>query len=852
MIKLLLGDSADILKTLEDNSVDSVVSDPPAGIAFMGRSWDSDKGGRDLWIKWLSGIFVEVKRVLKPGGHCLVWALPRTSHWTGVALEDVGFEVRDCVYHVFGCLSEDTEILTINGWEHYHKNICLYPVLCYLCEENRFEFHKPTKKYFYENKYPAYRIQSDHTDQIVSRNHRVLVERSGRKEFVFAETLEQQENIPFLESLSDLPETLSNIHEGKSITKQDLFYRMQRHTNIQSKKRSFSWKNSTLDKRTLCTLWKNSGNEEETTQVQQKGILQLFLSCKRTLQTLTSFLFKWQREEKSQKGHEIREKSCMERWCNIFQNTWELCWGKICQMSNRVFIYGTKRWVCYGTPSYCSHAASTSFTSDGNSSSHRSQPNEQRSFKSDVIQNKSGTQTVRGTTATVTEIEYKGNVWCVEVPTGAFVARRNGKIFITGNSGFPKSMNIGKAVDAIGGQSLSWFIDYILEVADEKGISRKELTMLFPSKNGNPTGWLWNKQKTQGITIDQFNKIKTFLNLPFENIEETKREVIGKGKAGLTAGSIANFAGEKEFDLTKGTSVFEGWGTALKPAVECWWLVRKPISENTIAENVLKHGTGGLNIEMCRIPLQETGEDSRLGGKGTWSTENAGWVVSGSKRERVSSSEKGRFPSNLIHDGSEEVLSYFPNAGGQQGDLTNHTRVIKSPNGICGTQTPRFDAIAREENDKSAARFFYCSKPSPSERQFGCGEIEEKFDSPRPWCTEESDRGRIATRMVSRTGKNNHPTVKSIKLMSYLCKLITPKGGIILDPFMGSGSTGIAAKINSFSFIGIEKEEPYLKIAEARIKAHTVGKVTVPKVKKEKVLKVESSSETVQNTLFEL
>jgi DNA modification methylase len=87
--------------------------------------------------------------------------------------------------------------------------------------------------------------------------------------------------------------------------------------------------------------------------------------------------------------------------------------------------------------------------------------------------------------------------------------------------------------------------------------------------------------------------------------------------------------------------------------------------------------------------------------------------------------------------------------------------------------------------------------------------------------------------------------------MSYLCKLITPKGGIILDPFMGSGSTGIAAKINNFSFIGIEKEEPYLKIAEARIKAYTVGKVTVPKVKKEKVLKVEVSSETVQNTLFE-
>ena len=102
MNKLILGDSAEILKTLEDNSVDSVVTDPPAGISFMGKDWDHHKGGRDQWILWLSSIFLEINRVLKPGGHCLVWALPRTSHWTAMALEDAGFEVRDCVYHIFG------------------------------------------------------------------------------------------------------------------------------------------------------------------------------------------------------------------------------------------------------------------------------------------------------------------------------------------------------------------------------------------------------------------------------------------------------------------------------------------------------------------------------------------------------------------------------------------------------------------------------------------------------------------------------------------------------------------------------------------------------------------------------
>lgn len=754
--KVYCSDCREFLKTIPDNFVDSVVTDPPAGISFMGKSWDKDKGGRKEWISWLSDIFVEVKRVLKPGGHCLVWALPRTSHWTGTALEDAGFEVRDCVYHVFGCLSEDTEILTINGWEHYHKNICLYPVLCYLCEENRFEFHKPTKEYCYENKYPVYRIQSDHTDQIVSRNHRVLVERSGRKEFVFAETLEQQENIPFLESLSDLPETIPNIYKGTSITKQDLLKRVQRKENIKIKKRGVVGKNFHLDKRTLCALWKNSRNEKGTTQIQQENILQSFLSgetCNCT--NINTKQIRQNRNEISWNWFKRKQKSCMERWGNIFQNTWQLCWGKICQMSHRVFIYGKKGWLCYGTPSNYGNGITTSFTSDGNSTSYKSQPNEQRSFKSNVIQNESGTQTVRRTTATITEIEYKGNVWCVEVPTGAFIARRNGKIFITGNSGFPKSLNVGKAVSKLTGEE--------------------------------------------------------------REVIGTQKHPTSKDRTGNKSPYQAEQHLNSKYDLTKGTSEFEGQGTALKPAVECWWLVRKPLSEKTIAENVLKWGTGGLNIEMCRIPLQETGEDSRLGGKGTWSTENAGWVVSGSKRKRVSSSEKGRFPANFIHDGSEEVLSCFPNAGGQQGDLINHSHKTISPNGIYETLPARNDTYKRNEEETSAARFFYCAKSSRSERNFGCEDLEKKTSG-----MVSNTSGQHITRRDGGAPEpkgNNHPTVKSITLMRYLCRLITPPKGIVLDLFAGSGTTFIAAEIEGFGFIGCDDEENSCKIAEARIKA---------------------------------
>jgi len=177
-------------------------------------------------------------------------------------------------------------------------------------------------------------------------------------------------------------------------------------------------------------------------------------------------------------------------------------------------------------------------------------------------------------------------------------------------SGFPKSHNISKALDKMGGQSLEWFIEYILEVAKERGISKKELTMLFPSKNGNPTGWIWNKQNNQSITLEQYNKIKEYLNLPFENIEEAEREFIGKGKAGLTKGDIANFSGETEFDITapstESAKQWDGWGTALKPANEPIVLARKPLEKGlSIAENILKWGVGGINIDASRVVSSE-------------------------------------------------------------------------------------------------------------------------------------------------------------------------------------------------------------------------------------------------------
>jgi DNA modification methylase len=378
-------------------------------------------------------------------------------------------------------------------------------------------------------------------------------------------------------------------------------------------------------------------------------------------------------------------------------------------------------------------------------------------------------------------------------------------------SGFPKSLNIGKAVDKLGGESLSWFINYILQVADEKGISRKELTMLFPSKNGNPTGWLWNKQKTQGITLEQYHKIKEFLQLPFANINECERQVIGRGKAGLTAGTIANFAGQGEFDLTKGTSKYEGWGTALKPAHEPICMARKPLAEKTVAENCLKYGTGGINIDESRVGT----EDMSSQWDREWNDNNGelGKRYSQNNRERNKSVPVGRFPANLIHDNSEEVRECFPETGG--GGFPKLAKDFTGKSNITfRTSEERTERINLDSGN--ASRFFksiiYTAKASKGERNKGCDGLEETEVYSEATATPMRDYRKQTTRA------NNHPTVKPIALMQYLINMVTPNNGTVLDPFLGSGTTGVACVNTNRNFIGIEMDDNYFKIAEKRIK----------------------------------
>lgn len=231
----------------------------------------------------------------------------------------------------------------------------------------------------------------------------------------------------------------------------------------------------------------------------------------------------------------------------------------------------------------------------------------------------------------------------------------------------------------------------------------------------------------------------------------------------------------------------DGWGTALKPACEFFTLCRKPLSEKTVAANVLKWGTGGINIDGCRV--EANGEKTGSNGACGMSPEK-GWNANSMSRDVTAeqSQTQGRFPANLIHDGSPEVLDLFPETG-----------------------------------DKSAARFFYCPKASKKDRDEGLEGFEDKQSTGGGGGIGDykDDVNSMSGKFGSEKApsKNNHPTVKPTALMQYLCRLITPDGGTILDPYMGSGSTGKAAMLEGFNFTGCELDPDYFQIAKARIES---------------------------------
>lgn len=291
-------------------------------------------------------------------------------------------------------------------------------------------------------------------------------------------------------------------------------------------------------------------------------------------------------------------------------------------------------------------------------------------------------------------------------------------------SGFPKSHNISKAIDK------------------KQGNEREVFGLKKHARDGDVSNQNWTKKN--------YTKESSYTNSSGNNLD------------------------------TRSTSPdgikWEGWGTALKPALEPFTIARKPFKGN-VADNVLKNGTGAINIDACRI---ETNDN--LNG-GTYSKKPKDQYKSQVPKNGINKEfiqPDGRFPANVLHDGSQPIIDIL------------------------------------DEKTK----YFYCPKASKSDRNEGLDSFEDKIGGSLEG---GNDKRNGKDKPQLKLTKNHHPTVKPTDLMAYLCRLITPKGGKILDPFCGSGSTGKAAIREGFSFVGIDLSEEYCEIAKARIE-HEIKK----------------------------
>lgn len=647
-MKLHHGDCYDILKTMPDNSIDSVVTDPPYGLGevrnlpgllsawvsgedgmefvgkkgFMGKEWDKCVPPPKVWR--------EVFRVMKPGAHLLVFAGTRTQDLMGISIRLGGFELRDeiSVYGfesvgelnwLYGCLTADAEILTEHGWVKGVEVTEGTTVAAWDSKNDRILLQPVSEKIVAPYDGLMMRLVNQNTDQLLTPNHRVFHRPRKRKmtNWIRKAWFEKEWEVC---DASELPICsiklpLASFHEGVGVGGTDYA-------------------------RFLAWIWTEGGFDNSGTGVR----------CYQSSVNPTHVeeIHRLMRMFAPKHKHYTRERKYKDR--TYTENAWFFS-GEIALKIRGDLPDKSPPWSLLWRMTLDEKMAFFDAAMDGDGSKtglgfYQKNPNDRDWFQTLLhVSGMQGWQNPRKNAVSVhhnpvTELQsrhhknrpakYTGMVWCVRVPTGAFVARRNGKVFITGNSGFPKSMDISKAIDKAAGAERE-----ILDVVDPRG------TYDGKERSSIPINTRWRESEGR------------------DDVRDLSKKVISKS-------------------ATPEAKQWEGWGTALKPAHEPILVFRKPLSEPTVAANVLKWGTGGLNIDDSRIHLSKDDPNIR---DHTKHERHTGSIWGNAQGSPKNLGEKGgRFPANLVfvHHPECELVG--------EKKVKGHKGYPNGPGGMCSQE----------------------------------------------------------------------------------------------------------------------------------------------------------------------
>jgi site-specific DNA-methyltransferase (adenine-specific) len=754
---LLRGECLPALRAMPDASVSCVVTDPPYGLSdiksaevvqaitawasgdrervpdgrgFMGNEWDRFVPPAAVWDECL--------RVLKPGGYMAVFAGARTADLMGLSIRLAGFEIKPAIYWLYGCLTADTEVLTEQGWKLGIDVAAGERVAQWRSSDNRISLAPVLQTYRAPWDGPMRVLRNADTDQVLTPNHRVY-NRQRQRKMINGDRqswYDEQWKVSEAKDIStwnpvQLP--VAGLHDGPGIGGTDYAALL-----------GWMWTEGGFDHSgTGVRLYQSSVNDDKVQNI--NSLLDRLGVHKRY-----DYSRKYTRRNGALHNYTATTWYISGKLANQVRAdlpgkrpTYALLWRMTLAEKEaflRAALLGDGHVDAGGTwQFYQKHEddliwLQTLLAMIGQSGKVGMRPD--RPGGAVYIRNTDKTELQSRHLRNSSE-NYFGEVWCIKVPTGAFVARRNGKVFITGNSGFPKSLDVGKAIDKAAGAE-----------REVIGIHRRHGGgSLHSNSMAGPLG--------------------TASSLP------------------LTA------------PATKEAKKWEGWGTALKPAGEPIIVARKPFP-GTVAANVLAHGTGGMNIDRCRV-----GDEIRVNPAAGNKPGGAAYMMSvhGMPQNVDSKEAAGRWPANVVLSHGEECelescvegcpVAELDRQSGATKSLPSRRRLAGSSAGNGQTLnhfTIKEDVVTGFTDEGGASRFFnafrYQAKAPKSERPVVNG---------------------VA-----------HPTVKPLALMEWLVTLFTPPYGMVLDPFTGTGTTGHAALKLGFNSILIERCAQYWPLIDKR------------------------------------